>query len=63
MVSVEKERAVLRISHSISSNKTLMERHASGLSFVGRISERMTSAERAERNVGAANHTGELEKR
>ena len=53
MDSVEKDRAVLRISHKSSSNKTLIERQASGLSFVGRISERMTSADLAERKVGA----------
>ena len=53
MDSVEKDRAVLRISHKSSSNKTLIERQASGLSFVGRISDRMTSADLAERKVGA----------
>lgn len=54
MASVEKERAALRISHKSSSNRTLIDRHASELSFVGLISERITSAERAERKVGTA---------
>lgn len=47
--SVAKERDVLRIIHKSSSRRTLTERRASGASFVGRISERTTSAERPER--------------
>lgn len=50
--SVDKDRAVLRTCHNSSSSKTFIDLRASGLSFVGRISDKMTSAEREQRYSG-----------
>lgn len=47
-LSVEREDAALRILYRISSRKTLIDRKASILSFIGRMSDRMTSADWAE---------------
>ena len=52
MRSVTNERAVLRMFHRNSSRKVLIERRASALSWIGRMSERITSLEREERYSG-----------
>lgn len=52
MRSVTNERAVLRMFHRNSSRNVLIERRASALSWMGRISERITSLEREERYSG-----------
>lgn len=50
--SVEKDLAALKTSHNSSSSKIFIDLRASGLSFVGRISDKMTSAEREHRYSG-----------
>lgn len=52
MRSVTNERALLRMFHRNSSRKVLIERKASTLSWMGRMSERITSLEREERYWG-----------